>query len=111
MKRKEKIRLAIITVFVAGIAAFFSFSTLAQLIDRTQNPNNANAGIAKSLQEQIGAGRGNILTPHSSAFIIARDPFRSIRRGRQLFQRKFLRSQGLGPLVNDGVGDINTNLA
>ena len=111
MKRKEKIRLAIITVFVAGIAAFFSFSTLAQLIDRTQNPNNANAGIAKSLQEQIGAGRGNILTPHSSAFIIARDPFRSIRRGRQLFQRKFLRSQGMGPLVNDGVGDINTNLA
>jgi len=51
------------------------------------------------------------MTPDSSAFIIARDPFRAIRRGRQLFQRKFLRSQGQGPLADDGVGDLNTNLA
>ncbi len=43
---------------MVGIAALFTFSTLAQLIDRTQNPNIANAGIAKSLPEQIGAGRG-----------------------------------------------------
>jgi len=51
------------------------------------------------------------MTPDSSSFIIARDPFRAIRRGRQLFQRKFLRSQGVGPLTNDGVDDINTVLA
>ena len=51
------------------------------------------------------------MTPDSSAFIIARDPYRAIRRGRQLFQRKFLRSQGQGPLADDGVGDLNTNLA
>ena len=31
-----------------------------------------------------------------------RDPFRSIRRGRQLFQRKFTVAQGLGPRTNDG---------
>jgi hypothetical protein len=83
---------------------------LAQQIDRTQNPNNANAGIAKSLAEQIGAGRGDINTPDSSAFIIARDPARAVRRGRQIFQRKFLGHQGQGPLFNDGDGDINTEL-
>src|SRR5262245_1089266 len=83
---------------------------LAQQIDRTQNPNNANAGIAKSLAEQIGAGRGDVNTPDSSAFIIARDPARAVRRGRQIFQRKFLGHQGQGPLFNDGEGDINTEL-
>src|SRR5262249_6208118 len=40
-----------------------------------------------------------------------RDPFRSIRRGRQLFQRKFTRAEGQGPVMNDGSGDINSNLA
>ncbi len=86
-------------------------SALAQLNDRTQNPNVAGFGIAKSLAEQIGNGTGDWSTPDSSSFIIARDPFRAIRRGRQLFQRKFLRSQGQGPLATDGVGDINTNLS
>src|SRR5262245_13595714 len=83
----------------------------AQLVDRTLAPNVANEGIAKSLQTQIGAGRGNNLTPDSSIFIIERDPFRAIRRGRQLFQRKFTRDQGQGPVTGDGRGDINTNLA
>src|SRR5262249_43210332 len=40
-----------------------------------------------------------------------RDPFRSIRRGRQLFQRKFTQAQGVGPNENDGTGDLNTDLA
>ena len=111
MNRKEKFKCAIVTVFLIGIAKFFGVPALAQLIDRTQNPNIGNFGIAKSLHQQIGAGRGNVMLPDSSAFIISRDPFRSIRRGRQLFQRKFLRSQGLGPLTNDGIGDINTILA
>lgn len=83
----------------------------AQLIDKTQAPNTANAGINKSLAQQIGSGRGNDFTPDSSLFIIHRDPFRSIRRGRQLFQRKFTRAQGQGPRVQDGVGSIETNLA
>lgn len=81
---------------------------LAQMIDNTQAPNNAKAGINKSLAGEIGAGRGDIYTPNSSLFIINRDPFRSVRRGRQLFQRKFTRTQGQGPGIDDGVGDINT---
>ena len=111
MKHKQKIKGAIIIVFLIAVAKFFGVPALAQLIDRTQNPNVAGAGIAKSLSQQIGTGRGNAVTADSSAFIIARDPFRSIRRGRQLFQRKFLRMQGLGPTTNDSVGDLNIDLA
>ena len=37
------------------------------------------------------------MTPGSSAFIIARDPSRAIRRGRQLFQRKFTGRPGRRP--------------
>ena len=51
------------------------------------------------------------MTPDSSLYIIARDPFRSIRRGRQLFQRKFTRAQGVGPLFGDGLGNIEVDLA
>ena len=79
-----------------------------QLIDRTLAPNVLNEGIAKSLGEEIGAGRGDVVTPGSSAYIIARDPFRAIRRGRQLFQRKFTRAQGQGPLAGDGAGDVGS---
>jgi hypothetical protein len=66
-------------------------------------------GIAKSLQEETGTGRGDVMTWNSSMFIINRDPFRSIRRGRQLFQRKFTRLQGQGGNEGDGAGDLNTN--
>jgi Di-haem oxidoreductase, putative peroxidase len=83
----------------------------AQLTDITQTPNSENAGIQKSLEEQIGAGRGDLMTPDSSLFIIGRDPFRAIRRGRQVFQRKFTVAQGFGPRINDGVGDIEANTA
>src|SRR3989441_3455673 len=102
-------------VILAGALAFPIIPALGQLIDRTQAPNSANAGIAKSLAEETGAGRGDLMTPNSSLFIINRDPFRSIRRGRQLFQRKFTRAQGQGPGIGDpgspdGVGNINTNI-
>jgi mono/diheme cytochrome c family protein len=111
MKHSRLTKIAIFLFAVTcSILVWQSDSALAQLNDRTQNPNVANSGIAKSLTEQIGAGTGNWTTPDSSSFIIARDPFRAIRRGRQLFQRKFLRSQGNGPLSNDGAGDINTSL-
>ena len=56
--------------------------------------------IAKSLAEQVGAGHGDDRTWGSSVYLIKRDPARSIRRGRQLFQRKFTQFQGLGPRVD-----------
>lgn len=83
--------------------------TSAQLTDRTQAPNTAKAGIAKSFQDQTGAGRGDANTWGSSVFVIRRDPFRSIRRGRQLFQRKFTHLQGQGANDGDGNGDLDTN--
>ena len=84
-------------------------TTRAQLTDRTLAPNNAQAGIAKSIEQETGVGRGDPDTLDSSLFIIRRDPFRSIRRGRQLFQRKFRRANGQGPGEGDGAGDLNTN--
>jgi len=110
---------AITKVKFAVVLAVFSITVywcgpkaLAQLIDRTKNPNVINAGIAKSLADEVGAGRGNVMMPGSALFNIKRDPFRSIRRGRQLFQRKFLRTQGAGPIADDLVlgGNIETSL-
>jgi Di-haem oxidoreductase, putative peroxidase len=80
-----------------------------QLVDQTLAPNTAKVGILKSLQSEIGAGRGDVMTPTSSAFLIQRDPFRSVRRGRQLFQRKFTSLQGRGSVSGDGSGDISSN--
>ena len=95
---------------LALCAALFRIDTAeAQLTDLTQAPNQENAGIVKSLQQQIGAGVGNINTPGSSIFITARDPARAIRRGRQLFQRKFTAEQGFGP--RPGSGNIAVNAA
>lgn len=85
-------------------------TSFGQLTDNTQTTSNAKAGINKSYTEEIGNGRGDAMTPNSSIFIIDRDPFRSIRRGRQLFQRKFTREQGQGPNNGDGQGDLNTNI-
>jgi hypothetical protein len=107
---RKKSQLLVLAVF-AGALALASLPVFGQLRDRTQVPNIANEGIAKSLEQQIGAGRGSVNTPGSSLFIINRDPFRAVRRGRQIFQRKFTRLQGQGPLEGDGFGDINTNLA
>ena len=102
-----------------GLPLFFLFLVLstmsfitglpgaqAQETDITQSPNNEQAGIQKTLEQQIGAGRGDINTPDSSLYIISRDPFRSIRRGRSIFQRKFTVEQGFGPRTGDGHGDI-----
>jgi hypothetical protein len=97
--------------FLLGASLVLTAQATAQLVDRTLAPNAAGAGITKSLAEEIGSGRGDWFTPDSSAFIIARDPFRAIRRGRQLFQRKFTRVQGQGPLFGDGAGEIHRDLA
>src|SRR5262245_11667183 len=90
----------------AVLAALAAPAARAQLTDLTQTPNPENAGIVKSLEQQVGAGVGNVNTPNSSIYIIKRDPARSIRRGRQLFQRKFTVEQGFGPRTGDGIGDI-----
>jgi hypothetical protein len=95
----------------AGAVLLCAIAAHAQLIDNTQAPSTSKAGINKSLLDEIGAGRGSLMTPGSSIYIINRDPFRSVRRGRQLFQRKFTRLQGQGPNEGDGVGDINTDNA
>ena len=94
---------------IALVVVAFAALAFAQETDVTQTPNAANAGIKKSLEEQIGAGRGDTETPDSSRFIIARDPLRAVARGRQLFQRKFTLAQGLGPRTGDGIGDIETD--
>lgn len=93
-------------LFAAVTALLWAGPASAQLIDATHAPNPANEGIKKSLTEQIGAGRGDVNTPDSSLFIIKRDPFRAVRRGRQLFQRKFGIQQGFGPLTGDGTGSL-----
>jgi cytochrome c553 len=95
------------------IAAFLSLalSASAQLTDVTQTPNTLGVGIQKSLIDEIGAGRGDMMTPGSSEFLINRDPFRAIMRGRQLFQRKFTRAQGVGPRKNDGIGNVEVDAA
>ncbi|MGB0866215.1 MAG: di-heme oxidoredictase family protein [Granulosicoccaceae bacterium] len=68
--------------------------------------------ISRSMEDQIGLGQGDVYTPYSSAYIIARDPVRAVRRGRQLFQRKFSEQEGLGPRVNyQSSGDITSHRA
>src|SRR5215475_6054805 len=93
---------------LAAVVLLLAPASRAQLVDNNLAPNTAKAGINKSLADEIGAGRGDLMTPNSSLFIINRDPYRSIRRGRQIFQRKFTRAQGQGPNNSDGVGDVNT---
>ncbi|HKE94136.1 MAG TPA: di-heme oxidoredictase family protein [Povalibacter sp.] len=105
-----KMRHACVSAVLCAVLSYIHTAS-AQLTDLTQTPNAENAGITKSLEEEIGAGVGNVMTPGSSTFIIARDPARAIRRGRQLFQRKFTDRQGFGPRAGDGVGNIATNAA
>jgi mono/diheme cytochrome c family protein len=93
-------------LFLQALLVICSAEASAQESDVSRTPNRIGAGIQKSLEEQIGRGRGDLVTPDSSQFIIARDPFRAIARGRQLFQRKFSLSEGLGPRTDDGFGNI-----
>ena len=88
-------------LLIGGINVGLIFPTSivkAELTDATQTfPHVPGSAIAKSLEEQVGEGQGNEVTPGSSIYLIKRDPARSIRRGRQLFQRKFTADQGIGP--------------
>ena len=110
-RTKPLVFLGLLSLASFAIAAWFTSTTHAQLPDKTVTPNKADVGINKSFTDQAGVGRGNAMTPNSSIFIIERDPFRAIRRGRQLFQRKYTRLQGIGPLAGDGTGNIEKTLA
>ncbi|HJR61015.1 MAG TPA: di-heme oxidoredictase family protein [Vicinamibacterales bacterium] len=101
-------RRRLVVSVLCGVPAMAGAPVLAQLIDRTLAPNRSGDGIALSLEEQVGPGRGDWFTPDSSSYIINRDPFRAVRRGRQLFQRKFQTIRGFGPLTGDGIGDVET---
>ena len=87
---------------------------LGQLVDKNKAPNTASEGISRPLMNgayptQIGDGRSGT-DPNSSRNVIAFDPFRAIRRGRQLFQRKFTRLDGQGPGLGDGFGNVDVDL-
>jgi len=69
MRPRQRTTLVVLALALAVTAA--TLPVLSQSIDRNQNPNIANAGIAKTLPQEIGAGRGDVMTPDSSAFIIA----------------------------------------
>jgi hypothetical protein len=102
---------ASVLVFVVCATA----TLLAQLVDKNKAPNTANEGITRPLlgpgyPSQIGDGRSG-QDPNASLNVIAYDPYRAIRRGRQLFQRKFTRLEGQGPVTGDGFGDVNVDLA
>ena len=100
-------RIAVVVCFLSA-----AIQCRSQLVDRTLAPNPINEGIAKSLTEQIGAGHGDLNTPNSSMYLIRRDPFRAIRRGRQIFQRKFQHMDGAESTfyARDGSGDLEKNL-
>ncbi len=106
MKRMLRLCLIIVPVFLCTKAAY------SELLDRSLVDNNGTINaplgtISKSLADQIGTGRGDLNTPGSSIYLIKRDPARSIRRGRQLFQRKFSTAEGQGPRVNfTSSGDV-----
>jgi len=103
-------------VLLAGLLLAVG-SANAQLVDCEASDQGGNIDapggcIAKTLEEQVGAGHGDVNTPGSAVYLIKRDPARSVRRGRQLFQRKFSAAQGQGPRVNFGsTGDITQNRA
>jgi hypothetical protein len=107
---QTRVALVLSISFVFTLTATSAF---AQLADSTQiTPTMPGSHISKSLSQQVGAGHGDEHTPGSSVYLIKRDPARSIRRGRQLFQRKFTAMQGLGPRVStDATGNIRETRA
>lgn len=87
-KQTGRVVAIVLTLTCFAVVMWMAPTGHAQLPDKTVTPNAAGVGINKSFAQQAGAGRGNVMTPDSSSFIIERDPFRAIRRGRQLFQRQ-----------------------
>ncbi len=98
--------------FTIIVFAFPNSASHVQLVECNLVNLNGNVDapggcIGRPLVDQIGPGQGDENTFGSSIYLIKRDPARAIRRGRQLFQRKFSTAEGLGPRVNfDSSGDI-----
>ncbi len=103
-----------ILVCATVFALAMSTRLAGQLVDKNKAPNTANEGIYRPLiggyPSQIGDGAWTS-DANSSRNVIAYDPFRAIRRGRQLFQRKFSRLEGQGAVTGDGAGNIDVDLA
>jgi hypothetical protein len=114
MRGRKKLNFLLCAAWI-GCFVFLTSPAYAQLTDLTQTPNTINEGIHKSLAQEMGAVpfglSGDVNTPDSSIYTIKHDPFRAIRRGRQLFMRKFTRAQGQGPRFQDGIGNFNTTPA
>jgi mono/diheme cytochrome c family protein len=83
----------------------------AQLVDNTQSQNSVQAGIKKSLDEEYGAGRGDLMTPGSSLFLINRDPFRASGAGGSCSSASSSVRKDRGRGWSDGFGDLDSNLA
>jgi hypothetical protein len=102
---------------LVGIAVLLlaaSTRMFGQLVDKNKASNTAAEGISRPLTNgpyptQIGDGRSGT-DLNSSRNVIAFDPFRAIRRERQLFQRKFTHLEGQGPGFGDGFGNIDVDL-
>jgi mono/diheme cytochrome c family protein len=105
----------VICVFTCVLVVCASVRIFGQLIDKNKAPNTSNDGISRPLSgfgypTQVGNGRDGA-DWNTSRNVIAYDPFRAIRRGRQLFQRKFTRLEGQGAVTGDGFGNIDVDLA
>lgn len=118
----RKLHLRTVRVAVAAGALSAAIPISAQLRDVTQNPDIAgvpghpldSAGIGLSFEAEQGTSpndHGSVDLVGSSRFIISRDPARAIRRGRQIFQRKFTVAQGNGPTTNDGIGSSGADVS
>lgn len=112
--RRTKWLLSVVIPIAMGLAADTATAQLVecQQVDANGNVVEAGGCIARTLQDQIGPGQGDLTTFGSSIYLIKRDPARAIRRGRQLFQRKFTAAEGQGPRVNaTSTGDITQTRA
>ena len=107
-------KLGVVSLLIAGLpdTGHAQLAECGQIGGAAVNDAAPGGCINKTLAEQIGAGHGDEMTPGSAVYLIKRDPARSIRRGRQLFQRKFTAAEGLGPRVNaTSTGDITETRA
>lgn len=107
-----KTRMILLSVCLFGWNSGFAELLDVNLVNDGGNVNAPLGVINKSLEDQIGAGHGDVNTPGSAVYLIKRDPARSVRRGRQLFQRKFSHAEGVGPRVNfASTGDVTVTRA
>jgi hypothetical protein len=107
-------RIATITCVLTGLPGIATAQLAAcdQVGGDTVAMNAPNGCINRTLADQVGNGHGDEFTPGSAVYLIKRDPARAIRRGRQLFQRKFTIAEGVGPRVTaDSIGDITDTRA